>query len=300
MVEYLNELTLGSLQYALTGRQTDGNKITLMNLVPEMKSREDLIKMSAAERIEHQLRQNRCEAAWRGLWPVALWLAAILSTAYWVSDSIPTPGVNAGARALLVGSDGTSGDDNLSNSWYSVLGFNVIQLILLVSGGVLIPLKKYADIFYQWQRQWKWAEKLPWPFKQLKNLGASIISSNLFQIARLGVDIGFFFVSAAAVWYSLEAFSRLSNLQPDDSSASNDARDALIKLFALVALQLLVLLQFRERDAGKSQKSPGLLLVEINQEDQKGLDEDGEKKPQVAGIDYNFNARKDLKIHNFY
>merc|ERR1711871_1112372 len=204
---------------------------------------------------EEKLNDARRGAAMRGLVPVIVWLAALLGTIL-VSDS---DGVGTSSRALLVGSDGTKADDNLSNSWYSVLGFNVMQLILLVSAGALIPIKKQADRFYQWQRQWKWAENLPWPLKELKNLVISLFSSNLVQIARLGVDLGFFFVSAAAVWYSLEAFSNLSNIQPDGSRANDDARDALIKVFGLVALQILVILRFRERDAGKSEKSPKLL-----------------------------------------
>jgi len=293
LIDFLNELTLGSLQYALTGRQTDGDKITLWNLVPNYEVINFIEKTD-----EEKLNDARRGAAMRGLVPVIVWLAALLGTIL-VSDS---DGVGTSSRALLVGSDGTKADDNLSNSWYSVLGFNVMQLILLVSAGALIPIKKQADRFYQWQRQWKWAENLPWPLKELKNLVISLFSSNLVQIARLGVDLGFFFVSAAAVWYSLEAFSNLSNIQPDGSRANDDARDALIKVFGLVALQILVILRFRERDAGKSEKSPKLLESLANTEDLIAAKQEGpENKAGIGGVNLDFSAKeRGLKIHNFY
>ena len=286
-LNFLNEATLGALQYALTGRQTDGDNVTLMNLLPIL---------GTANPSEVKLNIARRNAAWRGLMPVIVWLAALLAT-IWVSDS---DGVGHASRAILVGSDGAKADDNLSNSWYSVLGFNVMQLILLVSAGVLIPLKKQADRLYEWQRQF--GEDWSWPLKELKNLVVSLVTSNLIQIARLGVDLGFFFVSAAAVWYSLEAFSNLSNIQPDGSSANDDARDALIKVFGLVALQILVILRFRERDAGKSEKSPAYLESLANTEDLIAANQEGpENKAGIAGVNLDFSAKeRGLKIHNFY
>lgn len=280
LVVLANEATLGALQYALTGRQTDGNDNTLWALGKGLLGN----------------RSPQSKAAVRGLKPVVIWLFVLLFTLLVAGDD----NLSSDARALLLGNNGGKNDNDdlaLWKTWYSVLGFNVMQLILLVSAGLLIALRKPFDSLYQSFRAL--SQDLPSLLGIPLRVVVSLLTSNLVQLARIGVDIGFFFVSAAAVWYSLEAFSKISNIQPGGGEADADNRYTVIVGFLLAASQILVPVMFRERDAGKSEMSPEELEKKVREEDANDDPKDKVGINNIGGLDTRL-AKDKLKIHNFY
>ena len=216
----------------------------------------------------------------RGFFAVLIWFAAIL-VAWRVSVDAT---ISAEAEKLLAGRDrlvnGTvdNGELATADSWYSVIGFNIMQLIVLASIALFNEVKRALEGY-------KMREACPGWFFGL-----------LTQIVRYGLDLALFFVSIAAVWYSLKAFDALTNLQPDGDDV--DANNDLILLFITVGLQILTLLELRHRQGMKGFQSIEKVIEDQEEADAKAKNVLSRDALKDAGID--LSAKKNLRIHNFY
>ena len=155
-------------------------------------------------------------------------------------------------------------------------GFNAMQVITLGVSAVLLTARQ-------------WLEDADGSVEgTLMKIVGLVVSAG-----RIVVDVGLFLVSLAASVYSLEAFFKLSNVQPgNDLQQEGDARGDLIQLFAILGLQLLTFSELWRRQGMK-----GLSNVAALKADQRN----DKATPAQIATDLGLNAKDNgLKIHNFY
>lgn len=166
----------------------------------------------------------------------------------------------------------------LSASWFSVVGFNSMQALIIALSAVLLTTLQGLE-----------SKDGSLEGCVLKGLGAFV------YVGRISADVALFLVSLAASVYSLEAVFMLSNVQPStDLNKDIDARNLLLRLFVILGAQVLTAVELLRRQGGKSLSSVAALKAE-----QKDDEESSQVK--VAPDDLGLNAKDNgLKIHNFY
>lgn len=207
----------------------------------------------------------------RGVLAVLVWTAAIVWSSLVVNDDTLSSEIK-----LLVAGRADDSAKLLSASWFSVAGFNAMQVITLGVSAVLLTARQ-------------WLEDADGSVEgTLMKIVGLVVSAG-----RIVVDVGLFLVSLAASVYSLEAFFKLSNVQPgNDLQQEGDARGDLIQLFAILGLQLLTFSELWRRQGMK-----GLSNVAALKADQRN----DKATPAQIATDLGLNAKDNgLKIHNFY
>ena len=209
----------------------------------------------------------------RGVLAVLVWTAAIVWSSLVVNDDTLSSEIK-----LLVAGRADNSANLLSASWFSVAGFNAMQVITLGVSAVLLT-----------GRQWLESDSVDGSVEG----GAWKIAGLVVSAGRIVADVGLLLVSLAASVYSLEAFFKLSNVQPgNDLQKEGDARGDLIQLFAILGLQVLTAVELLRRQGGK-----GLSSVAALKADQR----DDSSSPAQIATDLGLNAKDNgLKIHNFY
>ena len=256
--------------------------------------------------------QKRASFARRGLHPVLLWLAAILAVLVLQGNLSDGSGDGSGQKAALQLLTGVSDIDvtlkpNATDpdsfeikdlpkglgSWYSVAGYNWLQLILLVSSGLVLGLKSISEDFSGWFN--------------------AIIELILWAL-RLLLEAMFFGVSALAVLYSALAYEKLALLQPSefnslhkDYSNYNERRDnweANVSVLTIFILNVLTFLSFVNRDGGKGSISAKNLEARLKAEIKGLAEEENEKNGAVELVARNIGGaggfKSKMPIHNYY
>jgi hypothetical protein len=207
----------------------------------------------------------------RGLAAVVIWAFAIIYS----SVVMDVDELSSDIKVLIGGR--TSPDAKLlSASWFSVVGFNSMQVLILGASAVLLTTRQWLEDDDGSVEGW-------W---RLSNL--------LVVPGRISADLALFLVSLAASVYSLEAVFMLSNVQPStDVNKDIDARNLLLRLFVILGAQVLTAVELLRRQGGK-----GLSSVAALKADQR--DDSKDNVAQVA-TELGLNAKDNgLKIHNFY
>lgn len=206
----------------------------------------------------------------RGVLAVLVWTAAIIWSSLIVDDDTLSSDIK-----LLVAGRADNKKNLLSASWFSVAGFNAMQVITLGVSAVLLTARQAMESVDG-------------------SVEGGLKLANLIVVpGRIVADVGLLLVSLAASVYSLEAFFKLSNVQPgNDLQKEGDARGDLIQLFAILGLQVLTAVELLRRQGGK-----GLSSVAALKADQR----DDSSSPAQIATDLGLNAKDNgLKIHNFY
>ena len=296
--EGANRILGSALTFPIIGRHVDNADIGVLNILEK---------------------GPRGQAARRGLHPVILWALALLMAL--VAKTSLCDGTGDGsdevaAISYLVGTTATATADadagtftiakdsmvpNLGNTPWSVLGFNIIQLLSLASAGVALGLKSWAE---EGKKEADDAGKM-----------AYRVVDGLAQVARLGIDAVFLTATLGAIVYAGLAFDKvnhapanggldigLGNAEGDaltaDQQANLDAlnaREGTVAVISVLALNFLTLLSFIQRDSGKVLRSAADLEARAAAEDAAV----GSDVREFAGVDL---AAKDnnLKIHSYY
>ena len=207
----------------------------------------------------------------RGGVAVLIWVVAIL----WSHYTIDNDTLSSDITLLLTGR--TDDKKNLlSSSWFSVVGFNTMQVIVLVISSLLLTISQGVES--EDGRPEECCSMFTW---------------GIVSLGRIVTDLGLFSVSLAASVYALEAFFKLPNVQPgNDLNKEGDVRYNLINLFALLGLQVLTFSELWRRQGGKGLSSVAALKAE---------QKDDSSSPAQIAPDLGLNAKDNgLKIHNFY
>ena len=211
----------------------------------------------------------------RGLAALLIWIFAI---AY--SSVVMNVDELSSDIKVLIGGRTSPTANLLSASWFSVVGFNSMQALIIGLSAVLLTFRQGLE-----------SEDGSMEGAILKTLNYLVIAP-----LRISADLALFLVSLAASVYSLEAVFMLSNVQPStDVNKDIDARNLLLRLFVILGAQVLTAVELLRRQGGK-----GLSSVAALKADQKN-DKDKEGSLGQVATDLGLNAKDNgLKIHNFY
>lgn len=299
VMEAANRILGSALTFPLIGRAVDNADIGVVNIFEKGPTG---------------------QAARRGLYPVVLWaLALVMALVAKVSLCDGSGDGSKEVRAIeyLVGTTASNvtasggtfklGKDglvpNLADSPWSVLGFNIIQLLSLASAGLALGLKAFLEHARDDEEE---GSTMYWLYRG---------SASAAQIVRLGVDAVFLTASLGAILYSVLAFQQLDhqpanggldiglgnadgvalNATQTENLAAMNEREAAVGVLSVVALNFLTLLSFRERDAGKVLRSAKDLEARAKGEDSMV----GSETREFAGVDIG-EKDNNLKIHSYY